>query len=306
MKLFKKLKSEYIELVPEDGGQRSPVTRYSTLQNRFAVLGDIHANLEALNAVLADARAQGVSRFFCTGDVVGYGANPSECIQIIRELNCPVVQGNHDLYAATDESLKDFSLHAMNAILWTRGLLSVEERAWLDALPLESECRLSNTEQGMKKDAVRSASAIEIPCSVFCDSVRLVHASLNQPGRWSYIMKPEKAEVALRVQEPDLVFFGHTHVPTLYSFNPKTEEFCEQFPLEEGVHSLREGWKHLVNPGSVGQPRDRDPRASYALYDSQDGTVEIRRVAYDVESAAKKIESAELPHRNADRLFSGR
>ncbi len=252
---------------------------------RVALFGDIHSNIEALDAVLADARGQGVGRFVCTGDIVGYAANPSECLDVVRELNCPVVLGNHDFYAATDASLKDFTLNAMNAVIWTREHLSLEEKTWLQELPQTLDL------ESMKLET---------------RNLKLVHSTIIDPMRWRYMMKTEKALPALQAQEPAIVFFGHTHVPSLYSYNPETEELQDHFPLREGVHELKEGWKHLVNPGSVGQPRDRDTRACYAIFDSRSRTVEIRRVDYAIEKTQEKIEKAELPYRNSDRLSMGR
>lgn len=291
MKLFKKRKSKYIEL-SSNPQNSEPRTGNLDHPDRIAIFGDLHANLEALDAVLADAKVQGVSRFICTGDVVGYGANPSECLNIIRKLDCPVVLGNHDSYAATDDSLKEFNLNAMNAILWTREHLSAEEKEWLRGLP-------------MTVATGNLGNSFRHPPPATCHST-LVHSSLLKSESWCYIMKPEKAEVALRAQEPELVFFGHTHVPSIYSYNPKTDEFAEKFPAQEGIHQLEPGWKHLINPGSVGQPRDRDPRASYAIYDPDAGTIEIRRIEYDIVSTQAKIEAAGLPLRNAERLAKGR
>ena len=267
---------------------------------RWAVLGDIHANLEALNAVLADIKSQGVSQFVCTGDIVGYGANPSECLKIIRDLHCPVVLGNHDSYAATDDSLKDFNLNAMNAILWTREHLSDVEKEWLRGLPMTVDMDQRTEDRGQKSGKKQTPNSQ--PQTPNC---QLVHSTLLEPESWRYIMKPEKAEDALRGQEPDIVFFGHTHVPSIFSFNPKTDEFRSEFPAKEGLHQLEPGWKHLINPGSVGQPRDRDTRASYAIYDPVAGTIEIRRVEYDIAATQKKIEAANLPLRNAERLSRG-
>jgi predicted phosphodiesterase len=266
-----------------------------------AILGDIHANLEALKAVLADIKAQGVQQFACTGDIVGYGADPRKCLEIVRNLNCPVVQGNHDFYAATEDSLKDFSLHALNAMLWTREQLSEEEREWLRSLPMTVDlhqvsgvgCQVSGGE------ATPNAEPRTSNC-------RLVHSSLLEPAAWHYVLKPEAAKPNLLIQEPEVVFFGHTHVPSHFSFHPATQEFKTVFPLKEGVHQLEPGWKHLINPGSAGQPRDHDPRASYALFDPEARTVEIRRVEYDIPAAQKKIEAAGMPLRNADRLAKGR
>jgi predicted phosphodiesterase len=263
------------------------------------VLGDIHANLEALEAVLESINARGAARIICTGDVVGYGANPAECLAIIRDLNGPVVQGNHDFYAATRSSPDGFNVHARNSILWTRQQLSEEEKEWLHDLPMTvgpGDVELEPRNSKLETDSLELRS---LNCG-------LVHSSLPEPQSWRYIMKPESARNAVRVQEPDVVFFGHTHVPALFSFNPKTGAFRSEFPLKEGVYPLKKGWKHLVNPGSVGQPRDRDPRASYALYDPLAGMLEICRVEYDIAAARKKIIAAGLPLRNADRLSVGR
>jgi len=254
--------------------------------NLFAICGDIHANLESLDAVFFDAKSKGVSQIICTGDIVGYGASPSRCLKLIRDLNCPTVLGNHDSYAATGDGLNEFNPNAMSAILWTREHLSDDEKAWLVNLPMQID--LSD-----KVVAGRQAA-------------RLVHSSLIDPEKWCYILKPENAEAALRVQESDIVFFGHTHVPSLFSFNSETKEFRSKSSVDAGVYELEPGWKHLVNPGSVGQPRDRDNRASYAIYDSQAGTIEIRRVEYDIATAQKKIKAAGLPLRNAERLSHGR
>lgn len=326
MKLFKKLKLKYAgrsadgkvreEVVREDPKTAliAPFdTRHSTLPDRIAVLGDIHANLEALSAVLADIKAQGVSRIVCTGDIVGYAANPSECIKVVCDLNCPVVQGNHDSYASGDDNLGDFNLNAMNAILWTRKHLGGEEKMWLRNLPMRVALKIEDDRPEEEGPSELETTIIEpspqgTGNEVKADALQviLVHSSMSDPKAWHYIMKPEKAKAELRVQEPDIVFFGHTHLPSVFSFNPQTEELVSKVPAETGVHHLETGIKHLINPGSVGQPRDHDVRASYAIYDPVSSTVEIRRVEYDISLVQKKIEAACLPWRNAERLEQGR
>ncbi len=289
MNLFKRVRSKNRGIT---AGAPAVGSVTSGRPERLAVLGDIHANLEALEAVLESIKAQGGARIICTGDVVGYGANPSECLTIIRDLNGPVVRGNHDSYAATRNRPDGFNLNAANAILWTREQLSEAEKEWLRGLPMTVG----------PDDVTRETGTLDLR-GLNCG---LVHSSLPEPENWSYITKPKDAKDALRAQVPDLVFFGHTHVPALFSFNPKTKAFRSECPLKEGVHPLEKGWKHLVNPGSVGQPRDRDPRASYALYDPRAGMLEIRRVRYDIAAARKKIIAAGLPRRSADRLCIGR
>ena len=290
MKFWKK-KRKTVELVPE------PVI--SDRPERIALFGDIHANLEALEAVLTDINEQGSVQIVCVGDIVGYAANPSECLKVIRDLNCPVVRGNHDSYAATDDSLKDFNMNALNAILWTRKHLSDEEKTWIKGLPMTVDL---DWRSELKTQALIDETTKHLIQTSYC---RLVHSSLLEPEAWHYILKPERALPALQTQEPELVFFGHTHVPAHYSFNPESNEFKSEFPLGEGTHKLEPGWKHLINPGSVGQPRDRDTRASYAIYNPEARTIEIRRVEYDISAVQQKIEDAELPLRNAERLAKG-
>ena len=288
--MFKRLKKKYAQfrmglsgevLRAQPSAQKEAPSKNgdrSSPSSRIAIFGDVHSNIEALDAVLADARSQNVSGFACTGDLVGYGPDPSACLDLIRGLGCPVVKGNHDAYSATDVGLSDFTLNAMNALIWTREHLSPEEREWLNGLPMSADL----------------------------EGAKIVHSSLVDPAKWHYVMKLEQAEYALRSQAEWAVFFGHTHVPSLFSFNPETEELKMEFPLKEGVHQLSEGWRHLINPGSVGQPRDKDARASYALFDSCAGTVEIRRIEYDFATTQQKIASVGLPLRNAERLERGR
>jgi predicted phosphodiesterase len=285
-----------------------------TVDRRVAIFGDIHANLEALEAVLADAKGEGIANFACTGDLVGYCANPSECLEIVKALNCPVVKGNHDEYAATDVSLKDFTLHAMNALIWTREHLNPEERAWLDALPMQTDVLTTKNTKDTKKESggtLGSVSAAPPEESLrsprLCEeSINLVHSSMFEPQSWKYIIKQSEAEKVLPMQKPDVVFFGHTHVPSSYAFHPDSGEFKSTVPMTEGVLELDEGWKWLLNPGSVGQPRDHDPRAAYLIYYPNSNMIEFRRVEYDFRKTAKKIVEAGLPDRNAQRLYKGR
>lgn len=327
------------ELMPEvlaayggtSGGQRSEADLQPPNCNPqtaiIAVFGDVHANLEALEAVLADARQQGVTQFACTGDLVGYGSNPSECLETVKQLGCPVVKGNHDEYSATDCSLNEFSLNAMNALLWTREHLSTEERNWLDELPMEWGEGIGHEALGMSGDWVQkqsgssaSASGEELAAKERREreeksrltahdsrlTFHLVHSSVFEPESWKYIIKQVEAEKVLPLQKPDLVFFGHTHVPSAYAFHPDTGEFKSTVPSPEGLLELQPEWKWLINPGSVGQPRDHDPRAAYIIYDPEARTIEQRRVEYDFRKTAKKIIKVGLPERNAQRLYKGR
>ncbi|MEE9368006.1 MAG: metallophosphoesterase family protein [Pontiella sp.] len=239
---------------------------------KYAILGDIHANKEALEAVLKDAEEQGVTHFACTGDVVGYNADPKACLQIIRNLKCKIVQGNHDYYAACNESMDLFTPMAKKSIRWTRKQLSLLERRFLQKLPM----------------------------IVDIENFTLVHSSLNNPNRWNYIFKRKAADANFRNQFNQVCFFGHTHVPLA---------FIKGTSIDKGFYEklhVKAGFQYLINVGSVGQPRDRNPKAAYVIYDLGEQTISMRRVDYDMETTQKKIRSAGLPFRNALRLTHGR
>lgn len=239
---------------------------------KYAILGDIHANLEALKAVLADAAEQGVTHYVSTGDVVGYNADPKACLQLIRNLKSTVVQGNHDYYAACNESMELFTPMAQKSIHWTRRQLSPFDRRYLRQLPM----------------------------IVDVENFTLVHSSLSNPHRWSYIFKRKAADANFRNQFNPVCFFGHTHVPLA---------FVKDDGIEKGFYEtlhIRPGKQYLINVGSVGQPRDRNPKSAYVIYDLDEQTVTMRRVEYDIETTQKKVRAAGLPFRNALRLASGR
>jgi predicted phosphodiesterase len=239
---------------------------------RFAILSDIHSNLEALEAVLADARAQSCTHFVCLGDIVGYNANPSECVKLIRELECPVVKGNHDEQASIVASTEPFNELAEEAIGWTREHLSAEDKAWLADLRLTRQVR----------------------------DFTIVHATLDTPGQWGYVFKNLDAIASFTYQDTSLCFFGHTHWPTAFVRDDNVRR------IAVGQIVLTAGKKYFINPGSIGQPRDRDWRAAYCILHTDRQVVEQRRVEYDIETAQKKIRQANLPDRLADRLSVGR
>jgi diadenosine tetraphosphatase ApaH/serine/threonine PP2A family protein phosphatase len=224
-------------------------------------------------------------------------------LELVKALGCPVVKGNHDLYAATDISLKEFTLPAMNALIWTRGQLSPEERSWLNSLPMQADFfTTEETEEyggGFSENSVPSSEAGG-------EKLHLVHSSVFEPEKWRYVIKQNEAEKVLPQQRQERVFFGHTHVAAVYAFDPNLGTFRSTVPQMEGVTFLEAGLKWLINPGSVGQPRDRDPRAAYLIYDPVACTVEHCRVEYDFRKTARKIVEAELPESNAQRLYKGR
>ena len=155
---------------------------------RFAIFSDVHANLEALEAVLADARERNCTHFVCLGDVVGYNANPHECVERVRELDCPIVKGNHDEQATLVESSSDFNPVAERAIQWTRDHLAEEDRQWLQDLPLQKQVR----------------------------DFTIVHATLDTPSKWGYVFNNLDAAASFAYQHTGVCFFGHTHVPMVF------------------------------------------------------------------------------------------
>lgn len=239
---------------------------------KYAILGDIHANLEALTKVLDDARAQGVTRFACVGDIVGYNANPVECLNLVRELNCACVRGNHDHYCSHPENLNGFHPLAADVVSWTRKQLSEEQQVFLRNL--------------------RYVSSVE--------TFTIVHSTLDMPEMWGYVFDRLEAEANFNYQSTTLCFYGHTHVPLAFE-KTDTIRFGLYTKIKIGL-----GKKYLINVGSVGQPRDGDPRAAYVVYDMVNNVVELRRVPYEIDRTQKKILDAGLPGRVAARLALGR
>jgi predicted phosphodiesterase len=239
---------------------------------RIAIFGDIHANLEAFEVVLADAREQGCTSYICLGDVVGYNANPRECLEIVQALKCPVVKGNHDDYASSDSSLESFNPLAEIAIQWTRDQLEPTEKYWLGGLPLITKLR----------------------------GFTVVHASLDDPAGWGYVLNQLDAAASFSKQTTDLCFFGHTHTPRAYI----KDSSVVGLPFEQLI--LEPGKRYFVNVGSVGQPRDGDWRAAYVVFDDEKRTIRLRRLRYDLAKTQGKILKAGLPARLADRLGFGK
>ncbi len=238
----------------------------------IAIIGDIHSNLDALEVVLEDCRREGVTDYLCTGDVVGYGAQPHECLELVRSLGCPIVMGNHDHYVSSFQDLDDFNPAAAEVVEWTRGALSQEELEFLASLPFKS------VNMG----------------------ITLVHATLDNPSAFGYVFDHLQAEAHFVHQVTSLCFHGHTHCPMIYE-----KQLGAVYRIDAQDFKLPIGRKYFINVGSVGQPRDGDPRAAYALYDVKSRTVRFRRLEYDIASAQSKILEAGLPERLAARLEMG-
>ena len=241
---------------------------------RALLVSDIHSNIEALDAVLADAgRHGGFDRVWCLGDVVGYGPDPSACISRLREFDLAAVAGNHDYAASGLIDAADFNGAAFTAIRWTAEQLSPEEKQFLSGLP---------------------TTRLEPPFT-------LVHGSLRAPIV-EYLLHPTQAIATFELLTTEFCAVGHSHYPFICRENGGIPMFL---PLpESGSVPLGEG-RSIVNPGSVGQPRDRDRRASYAIFDSDAGAVEHYRVEYDIPATQDKMRRAGLPEYLVDRLNHG-
>ncbi len=238
-----------------------------------AILSDIHGNLPALTAVLEDIGKLGIKECVCLGDIVGYGAQPTECIELLQSRNfCAILRGNHDAYAATDEEPQNVSAETLNVTHWTRSMLTPEQRVWLGALTL--------TWQGRDYEAV--------------------HASLHQPEQWGYVLEPAAAAQHFAHQSKPLCFIGHSHQPKM--FVEGEDRALDITSLE----SVRPDRKQVVNVGSVGQPRDKDQRACYVVYRRAEKDVWWRRIPYDIAAAQNAILDAGLPGKHAHRLSLGK
>lgn len=250
---------------------------------RILILSDIHANLEALEACLEAAPEH--DRVFNLGDIVGYGADPNEVTERARALGSVFVRGNHDKACAGIISLDDFNPVAGLAVLWTRERLTPDNLRFLRGMP-----------QGPVSPIV---------------GVQCVHGSPRDEDE--YVFMPREAYAILAQAAVPLIFFGHTHVQGAYWIDDanKSEGVLEpKYASAKGkqhfTFRLAKTGKYLVNPGSIGQPRDGDPRAAFASYDTEAGAVTFHRVPYDIEGAQKKIFSAGLPDRLGIRLAEGR
>jgi predicted phosphodiesterase len=243
---------------------------------RYAVFSDIHSNLEAYEAVLAELSKEKPDRYFCGGDIVGYGANPHECIAKTRGLSAVTVAGNHDWGAAGARDPENFTPNTRAALLWTAQALGEEEKGYLKGLPI-----------------LRG------------DDFTIVHGSPNRPEDFEYVFGLNHAYRAfLRMREEDIrvCFIGHTHAAGVFMENEEGYIGYNSWPEV----TLQDNRRYIINTGSVGQPRDNNPDAAYCIYDADRKTARIKRVRYDVEKAQRKIISAGLPRILAERLSLGK
>jgi diadenosine tetraphosphatase ApaH/serine/threonine PP2A family protein phosphatase len=246
---------------------------------RYLILSDVHSNIEALDAVLAATPPDTYDRILVLGDLVGYGADPNAVVERVRSLApAAIVRGNHDKVSSGVENADNFNDVARHAATWTLDALTPENRDYLASLP---------------------AGPLLVD-----GTVELCHGSPDDEDE--YIFEPIDAIDVLRASGCRLCFFGHTHVQTVYWLSGSDFDVILTGPDAETTVPLDPGRRYLINPGSVGQPRDGDPRAAFALFDADAGVLSLRRVAYRVADAQAKIVRAGLPEGLARRLALGK
>lgn len=238
---------------------------------RYGVFGDIHSNLDALQAVWAGMEEAGVDGYLCLGDIVGYGAQAKECLDLVRELDPVIVAGNHDWAVAGKLGLEYFNVQAQAAVVWTRRHLADEDIDWLGNLPLTRQV----------------------------GDVTLAHGTVHRPAAFEYLQTPYDAHRSFQELHTRTAFVGHSHIPVCF-FDGIPITYSLEQRLELGDRIC------IANPGSVGQPRDEDPRASYAIYETDTRVLEIHRVEYDIAKTIGSILRAGLPVLLGERLRIGR
>ncbi len=242
---------------------------------KYGVLGDIHGNLSALEEVLRCMDREGVGRLLSVGDVVGYGAAPRECIQILRERQVVVVLGNHDAACVDRLDASTFNNYARAAVHWTKGVLTREDRSWIEKLPM----------------------------TVHLEHCSVAHGTLHRPELYDYIQSTTDADPSLDEMPLPVCFVGHSHVPV--ALLRMRDDPTRTFYTKDPVVDTDDAHRALINVGSVGQPRDEDPRAAYAVFDTEAGSVHIHRVTYDIPREMRRIRDAGLPEMLAARLEWG-
>ena len=244
---------------------------------KIAILGDIHANLDALLTVVEVLQRENVDAWVQVGDIVGYGPEPSACINVVRELGCVTCLGNHDAAVLGRLDTSYFNTVARAAVHWTAPQLRPADREFLNELQLV----------------------------VQRDEFTAVHGTLHMPEKFGYVLSVVEALESFEHQQTPLCFVGHSHVPAMYLRREESPRDIHVVPHSEAEISYRGFDSLLMNVGSVGQPRDEDPRAAYGIVDTDLQIASIRRVHYDIESVQHKIREAGLPEVLANRLALG-
>jgi predicted phosphodiesterase len=241
---------------------------------RYGIFGDIHSNLEALNAVIEVCQKEAIDKYLCVGDVVGYAVNPKECIDKVKALAMITVAGNHDWASVDLFSVDYFNPTALEAIVWTKHNLDEQDKYFLGSLEL------------IYKN----------------EHLTLVHGTLNAPRDFNYMTDGYIAEETFRLLKTNICFLGHTHLVDIF-IKDKDDNL---YYFQEKHIDIKDINKYIVNVGSVGQPRDGNPQAAYCIYDTDIKQVQVKRISYDIKTTRKKIIKAGLPKFLGDRLLIGK
>ncbi len=242
---------------------------------RYLLLSDAHGNWEAFKAVLDRIKGEEFDRIVFLGDIVGYGADPQKCCEQLMKLDAISILGNHDAAVLNPELLSWFNPYARIALEWTANRLSEKCLSFLSQLPTK----------------------------VRFNGISAVHSNPYKPENWEYIRSELDALFYFKKSSDNLILFGHTHIPVAYEFDGEHVEVHNPIDAEVKIELTSSRW--MLNPGSVGQPRDHDPRAAYGLLDTEKWTFIVKRVEYDVEKASKKIIDVGLPRFLGERLLYG-
>ena len=241
---------------------------------KHAVLSDVHGNLQALEAVLESIGAEGIVSVICAGDIVGYGADPGECIDRIRAVSDANVIGNHDAAVAGKTGMDKFNQAAARAVEWTKKNLNDAHIGFLEGLPFISRQ---------------------------LEDVSVVHGTLHDPEKFIYMITGSDAMHTFEIMKGKVCFLGHSHRPGVFTL--RQGRIYQSYRKDTEIDGVS---RYIVNVGSVGQPRDNDPRACYCIYDDVEQRLEFRRIEYDIETARKRIIGSGLPEYLGDRLLIGR
>jgi predicted phosphodiesterase len=248
---------------------------------KFAVISDIHANLEALSVALDIIASRKIKEIICLGDIVGYGANPNECIELVRK-HCPTaILGNHDETLLNFEFAQEqFNENALRSVEWTFEHVTKKNHKWIE----------------------------DLQHTTITHNFLFVHSSPKEPYSWHYILSHYDALKNFRVFNEQICFFGHTHVPYIFAYENTYP--IHQMEEHKNGYSVRKLFLHnkeryLINPGSIGQPRDFNPQLSFGVFNTEDNSFEHIRAEYDILAASRKIIAAQLPEKNSQRLFVG-
>ncbi len=241
---------------------------------KLGIFSDVHGNAEALDVVLDFLRGQGATSFVCCGDLVGYGPDPVRCVRTVAELRGLVVAGNHDYGVLERIPAEEFNQLAVRALAWTKKQLGEEELTYLDSLPLTEES----------------------------EPFYIVHSSPSAPGQWEYVFMLHDAQEEMKFFSANVCLLGHSHYP--FVVEQRGDESARL--VKQSSFRVRPDVKYLINAGSVGQPRDGDPRACALLFDTRSRMMSVHRLEYDIKAVQEKMLRAGLPEFLAERLATGR